>query len=160
MRLPTFGITLFVLFAACLGIACQTGKRVNVMDLPAECDSVPPRFVGNGPRGFLMPRLTSISQSLGVIAGSVIDSVSQTRISSATITLFELAQSGRENQIGRAIPTDMSGGFSFDSVVAGAYVVKARRIGFEPREQRANAIAGQVDTVNFPLPASVICHGY
>jgi hypothetical protein len=69
-----------------------------------------------------MPRLTSISQSLGVIAGSVIDSVSQTRISSATITLFELAQSGRENQIGRAIPTDMSGGFSFDSVVPGAYV--------------------------------------
>jgi hypothetical protein len=129
------------------------------MTLPGTCDSIPPALQANEPRGFLPPRISSVANNQAAIVGSVIDSISHRRLAGASVSLFRLDESRSETRFGREIPTDVTGGFAFDSLLPGRYVLKARRIGYNPRERQVNAIAGRIDTANLRL-RFFVCHGY
>src|SRR5215216_2374546 len=142
-------ITLPVLAAILIVASCRSSRGVNAMTLPGVCDSIPPRLMSSEARGAQVPAITKIADDYGAIVGSVTDSISERRLQAAGLSLFKLNISGTESQFGREVSSNPSGGFAFDSIPPGRYIVKARRIGYNAIEQRVNTVGGQVDTVNF-----------
>src|SRR5215212_2036114 len=131
-------ITVPILAAILIVASCRSSRGVNAMTLPGVCDSIPPRLTPSEPRGAQVPAITKVADDYGAIVGSVTDSISERRLQSAGLSLFNLNISGTESQFGREIPSDPSGGFAFDSVPPGRYIVKARRIGYKAVEQQVN----------------------
>jgi hypothetical protein len=148
-----------ILAAILIISSCRSSTTVNAMMLPAVCDSIPPKLAPSEPRGPQIPAIIKTRDGYGAIVGSVTDSISAQRLQSAGLSLFKLDSSASKSQFGREIPSDPSGGFAFDSVPPGSYVVRVRRIGYNAVQRQVNAVAGKIDTVNFRL-RYYICHGY
>ena len=81
------------------------------------------------------------------VLGRVTDGVGNA-IAGATVTL--VAEDGTQAE--RAVTSGASGGFQFDDVPPGTWVVRAERPGFAPRQARVRVRPGRVVTTVVRLP--------
>lgn len=82
------------------------------------------------------------AQGTGTITGRVVDSASQTGIPNVNIVIM----GGQRGALSRE-----DGGFTLANVPAGAYTVRASRIGYRPQTQPAVVTAGSTVNVQFSI---------
>ena len=145
--LASIGLAAFV-------ISCANQAPVNVMTLPAVCDSVPPAVPIAARR---IPRVpeTNLRPSTGAVVGAVIEMVSSQPIAYAMAEL-RLIDSSR---ILSSVPTDTLGGFALRNVPPGAYRLRVRAMQHRFEERGVLVQEDVIDTVQVHM-RYFTCTGY
>jgi hypothetical protein len=155
MMVSRFVFAVTILLAA--SSACRSSKTIDVMMMPAVCDSTQaqPDPTEPGPQ---LPSLSS-STNRATLIGTIEEAVSRHPLRSGTIALTPMDSASSGSAVKSNVPSDQFGGFALDSLLPGEYVITARRIGYQPIEQRITLAVGRVDTVRF-IMRRYSCVGY
>lgn len=153
----TLRLVIFLMLVSAAAYGCRSRKPINVMTMPAVCDSTQasPDPNETGPQ---LP-LVSLSPSHATVIGTVEEQVSRHPVRGGAIDLFPADSSKRGNGLKFHVPTDLQGGFFLDSIPPGEYVILARSIGHQPTRRFVALNAGSTDTVRFAV-RRYWCSGY
>ena len=132
--------------------ACRPPQPVDIMTMPAVCDTIPP-MVGRTAR---MP-LVAAERSRGAIVGVVTESITGLAVPQADVRLLDPAT---RNAVAGPVVTDSRGGFALASLpVHGPYRLVVRSIGHDASEREVRILLGVVDTETVAMRYRV-CSGY
>ena len=111
------------------------------------------------PQGRLvrLPSAPALNSIFGSIVGVATEAETSDALPGSGVALVSLTNGTGQSQPERA--TDAGGGFVFDSVVPGDYLVRVRSLGHTHQEVAIAIKGNRVDTVRLKLPA-YRCYGY
>ena len=117
--------------ALALGCARPSHRDLNVMTMPAVCDTAPPHREGSAP---VIPSLAAPRAPFGAVVGAVSEVGTGLALPYATI---DLARSDSAPP-GRLLAADSLGGFALDTIPSGTYRLRVRSFDhrFNVRELR------------------------
>jgi hypothetical protein len=137
---------------------CTRAQPLDVMALPAVCDSVPPPLaLGERVGGELPSAIASPSDS-GMVIGVVLQARTGRALQAASIRLDSVGASVTSTPVRRGI-SDQMGGFALRPVRPGTYRLRTTLIGHYPRERTVTVRPGAIDTVRTELTI-IHCEGY
>lgn len=127
---------------ATFGVACArpSHEDLNVMTMPAVCDSAPPHRSGPTP---VIPTLSAAATGFGAIVGAVSESGTGLALPHATIDIARL--DGPPDP--RLFAADSLGGFVLDTLSVGTYRLRVRWFDHRFHLRELRVTAGSVDTV-------------
>ena len=105
--------------ALALGCARPSHRDLNVMTMPAVCDTAPPHREGSAP---VIPSLAAPRAPFGAVVGAVSEVGTGLALPYATI---DLARSDSAPP-GRLLAADSLGGFALDTIPSGTYRLRVR----------------------------------
>ena len=142
--------------------ACARSEELNVMTIPAGCDSTL-RPVRPGERTRVaLPADIAVTDSAGAIVGTVVQRGTGRPLAYAGAALFlpGVPTAGEERRVAQLErPVDTLGGFAFRDVPPGRYTLRVRAVSHLPRELPLDVQAGRVDTLQLEL-RYFQCTGY
>jgi hypothetical protein len=134
-------------------VACFKQPAIDVMTLPAVCDTIPPaRAAGVRAR---MPTV-SIASDRGAVVGTAVEAGTSRPLAFSDTRLVSVDSPTLAAFLAIA---DSAGGFVFRAIAPGTYTLRTRAVGHRVEEQRIDVRAGTIDTVRVAL-RYFTCIGY
>jgi hypothetical protein len=138
---PTRRSNMLMSIAGVMLAACATPKQQETVQVP-HCDTIPRVEAGSRPPR--LPPPPEVNSAFGAIVGTVEELGTGAAIRvGGRVRLM----SNQERFIG----TDSTGGFAFDRVAPGRYLVSFAHIGYDVRSDSVIVAAGTVDTLHLRL---------
>ena len=132
--------------AATSGCAAPHSGSEGYGLLTVVCDTLMKR----PPRPAEIPDVP-LAESYGAITGAVFRQGTEAGIDSASITLVSRENTSEHSSRSRL--TGQSGGFAFDSISPGRYLLRVRAVWEHPESVFVVVLASRIDTVRIPLAA-------
>ena len=153
----TFRLVVYATVVCAVASSCGSRKPIDVMTMPAVCESTeaPPDPNETGPQ---LPLFSSSGVHAAII-GTVEERLSRHPVRGGTMDIIPADSSNRSGSRKFRVSTDLNGGFVLDSIPPGEYVILARSIGHEPTRRPVVLSAGRTDTVTFSV-RRYSCSGY
>ena len=154
MRIATFSLACLLADITALASACArpSHQDLNVMTIPAVCDSVPPHRHGPAPT---IPTLPAPQAPLGAVVGAVSEAGTGLALAYATIDLARLDSLPS----GRLLSADSLGGFAIDGLAPGTYSLRVRSFNHRFRLHELHISPAVLETLTVALPYYQ-CTGY
>jgi hypothetical protein len=151
----------FASILAVCAVACRSPKQIDVFDIMTAapvCDSTQAEANPSEP-GPMLPAVVRSVTDYAMVVGTAEEAASRHPFNASPIDLYPADTLNAASRTRLRTGTDKFGGFVFDSVPPGIYVIRGRFIAHQPAEQRVTVRAGSIDTVRLSL-RRYVCYGY
>jgi hypothetical protein len=147
-----------LLLVVAFSTACGHREELDVMTMPAVCDSTLPPLPPGALAHVALPADVAASDSTGAIIGTVYERATARPMHAAASLLSAEVRETRA-VVGPERSTDSLGGFAFRDVPPGRYTLRVRALNHYMRELGILVRAGHVDTVRLDMQF-FSCRGY